>query len=147
MSVTYIGADLRRRVVARAEEICEYCLLAEDDTFYGCAADHIISEKHGGGTDDENLAYACVCCNQAKGSDIGSINWDTEEFVRFYNPRMDRWADHFELVGNRIEGLTPIGLVTARILGFNTGERVLERQSLQSIGRYPSTAAMRRMQA
>jgi 5-methylcytosine-specific restriction endonuclease McrA len=83
MSVTYIGVELRRRVVARAEEICEYCLIAEIDTFYGCEADHIISEKHGGGTDDENLAYACVCCNQAKGSDIGSINWETEEFVRF----------------------------------------------------------------
>ena len=146
MSVTHIGAELRRRVVARAEEICEYCLIAEDDTFYGCEADHIVSEKHGGGTDDENLAYACVCCNQAKGSDIGSIRWDTREFVRFYNPRTDRWADHFELVGNRIEGLTSIGLVTARILGFNSGARVLERQSLQRIGRYPSAAAMRRMQ-
>jgi HNH endonuclease len=147
MSVTYIAVDLRRRVVARAEEICEYCLIAEEDTFYGCEADHIISEKHGGRTDAENLAYACVYCNQAKGSDIGSINWDTQEFVRFYNPRTDRWADHFELVGSRIEGLTPIGLVTARILGFDTAERVLERQTLQGVGRFPSTAAMKRMQA
>lgn len=105
MSVTYIAADLRRRIVARAEEICEYCLIAEDDTFYGCEADHIVSEKHGGRTDAENLAYACVSCNQAKGSDIGSINWDTQEFIRFYNPRTDRWAEHFELVGSRIEGL------------------------------------------
>lgn len=46
MSVTYIRAELRRQVVARAEGICEYCLIAEDDTFYGCEADHIISEKH-----------------------------------------------------------------------------------------------------
>ena len=147
MSVTYIGAELRRRVVARANEICEYCLIAEDDTFYGCEADHIISEKHGGLTDAENLAYACVSCNQAKGSDIGSINWDTQEFVRFYNPRTDRWADHFELVGSRIQGLTAVGLVTARILGFNSAERMLERQTLQAIGRYPSASAMRRMQA
>jgi 5-methylcytosine-specific restriction endonuclease McrA len=72
MSVTYIGAELRRRVVARAEGICEYCLIAEDDTFYGCEADHIISEKHGGPTDAENLALACVSCNQSKGSDVGS---------------------------------------------------------------------------
>jgi len=56
-------------------------------------------------------------------------------------------ADHFELVGSRIEGLTPIGLVTARILGFNIAERVLERQTLQGMGRYPSAATMRRMQA
>lgn len=147
MSVTYISADLRRLVVARSEEICEYCLIAEADTFYGCEADHIISEKHGGRTAADNLAYACVCCNQAKGSDIGSMHWETEAFVRFFNPRADRWADHFELVGRRIEGLTPIGVVTARILAFNSGERTLERQTLQSIGRYPSDAAMRRMQA
>src|SRR5260370_32996932 len=146
MSMTYIAADLRRRVVARAEEICEYCLIAEDDTFYGCEADHIISEKHCGRTDAENLAYACVCCNQAKGSDIGSITWDTQALVRFFNPRTDRWAHHFELVGRPIEALTPVGLVIARILGFNSAERVLERQTLQGMGRYPSAAAMKRMQ-
>lgn len=99
MSVTYIPAELRRQVVARAGELCEYCLIAEDDTFYGCEVDHIISEKHGGRTDFENLALACVCCNQAKGSDIGSIRWESQEFVRFFNPRTDCWADHFELVG------------------------------------------------
>jgi HNH endonuclease len=146
MSVTYISAELRRRVVARAEEICEYCLIAEDDTFFGCEADHIVSEKHGGPTEVENLSYACVSCNQAKGSDIGSIDWETQEYTRFFNPRTDRWADHFELVGNRIEGFTPIGHVTARILRFNTAERRLERQLLQSVARYPSDAAMRRMQ-
>ena len=146
MSVTYISADLRRFVVARAEHICEYCLIAEEDTFYGCEADHIISEKHGGSTDGDNLALACVFCNQAKGSDVGSIHWETHTFVRFYNPRSDRWADHFELVGNRIEGITPIGAVTARILGFNSAERLLERQTLQDLGRYPAPAALKRMQ-
>ncbi|SRR6266568_423452 len=145
MSVTYITAEVRRLVVARAEGICEYCLIAEDDTFYGCEADHIISEKHGGSTDADNLANACVFCNQAKGSDVGSIHWETNTFVRFFNPRTDTWADHFELVGAHIEALTPIGSVTARLLGFNTGERVLERKTLQDVNRYPSAAALKRM--
>src|SRR5437763_17095160 len=123
MSVTYIPADLRRLVVARAEDLCEYCLIAEEDMFYGGEADHIISEKHGGSTDAENLAYACVFCKQSKGSDVGSIHWETNSYVRFFNPRMDAWADHFELVGSRIEALTPIGLVTAQILGLNNVER------------------------
>jgi len=131
--------------MTRAEGVCEYCLIAEDDTFYGCEIDHIISEKHGGPTEDDNLAWACIVCNQAKGSDIGSINWDTGAFVRFFNPRRDRWADHFALMGSRIEGKTPIGAVTAKILGFNSGERLLERQALQAINRYPSAVASRRM--
>lgn len=45
MSKTYINAALRQEVVARANQLCEYCLLHEDDTYYGCQVDHIISEN------------------------------------------------------------------------------------------------------
>lgn len=145
MSVTYIAADLPRLVVARAEGICEYCLIAEDDTFYGCEADHIISEKHGGATNADNLAVACVFCNQAKGSDVGSIDSGSNTFARFFNPRTDAWSDHFALVEARIEGTAPIGIVTAKIPGFNTADRVSERRILQSSGRYPSAAALKRI--
>ncbi|HEY2909799.1 MAG TPA: HNH endonuclease signature motif containing protein [Gemmataceae bacterium] len=143
--MTYIPAELRRLVVARAEGICEYCLIAEDDTFYGCEADHILSEKHGGATDADNLAMACVFCNQAKGSDIGSIDWESNAFVRFFNPRTDAWAEHFALINSRIEGISPVGIVTARILGYNAVDRVLERRTLQGSGRYPCAAALRRI--
>ena len=147
MSVTYISVELRRLVVARAEGLCEYCLIAEDDTFYGCEVDHIISEKHAGPTEADNLAYACVFCNQAKGSDVGSIQWESGEFVRFFNPRTDRWAAHFLLAGSRIEGVTTIGGVTANILAFNSSERLLERETLQRMDRYPNTTALGRMRA
>jgi hypothetical protein len=147
MSVTYIGAELRRLVVARAEGLCEYCLIADEDTFYGCEVDHIISEKHGGLTEQDNLCSACVFCNQFKGSDVGSIHWESGQFVRFFNPRTDRWGDHFVLVGSQIEGLNPIGAVTVAILGFNSSERLLERLTLQGMSRYPSPAARNRMRS
>jgi hypothetical protein len=147
VSVTYVSAELRRLVLARSGGLCEYCLIAEEDTFYGCQIDHVISEKHGGPTQEDNLAYACLSCNQAKGSDVGSIHWETGQFVRFFNPRTDRWADHFALVGNRIDAVTAIGAVTARILGFNGAERLLERQMLQGLRRYPNPAAQNRMRA
>jgi hypothetical protein len=146
MSVTYIGAEIRRLVVERSEGLCEYCLIAEEDTFLGCQLDHIISEKHRGATLSENLANACVFCNQAKGTDIGSIHWDSGELIRFFNPRTDRWSDHFALSGYRIEPRTEVGTVTARILSFNSVERLLERQALQLLDRYPNAAARRRLQ-
>jgi 5-methylcytosine-specific restriction endonuclease McrA len=62
--------------------LCEYCLIAEADTFYGCQVDHIISLKHGGSSEVDNLAYACGPRNRAKGSDVGSIS-TTGEFTRF----------------------------------------------------------------
>jgi hypothetical protein len=88
-----------------------------------------------------------VFCNQAKGSDVGSIHRETGEFVRFFNPRTDRWADHMVLVGNQIDGVTTIGILTAEILGFNGGERLLERRTLQGMNRYPNSAARKRMRA
>lgn len=134
---SYIGAEMRRSTIARAGERCEYCLIRESDTFFGCEVDHIISVKHGGSSDSNNLAYACMFCNRQKGSDLGSIVWRTGELVRFFNPRVDRWMDHFALEGARIDPLTDIGEVTARILEFNSEERILEREELISAGRYP----------
>jgi hypothetical protein len=145
MSSTYISVELRRLVATRADRICEYCLIHEDDTVFGCQVDHIIGEKHGGPTIADNLAFACTFCNRYKGSDIGSIVWATGEYCRFFHPRIDFWVDHFALDDLHISPLTAIGEVTARILDLNSSERLLERQALQDVGRYPTPAAMLRM--
>jgi hypothetical protein len=131
----WISAELRQIIADRANELCEYCLIAEADTFYGCEVDHIISLKHGGSTEPDNLAYACALCNRAKGSDIGSIS-STGEFSRFYNPRTDRWSEHFRLEGSTIRPLTTTGEVTARLLGFNESARVHEREEMIRFGKY-----------
>ncbi len=141
MSKTYVPADLRQRVSARASRCCEYCLIHEDDSYYAVQVDHIISEKRGGRTEEDNLALACVVCNRAKGSGVGSIDWHTNTFVRFYNPRTDRWTSHFNLDGVQIIPLTDIARVTERLLQFNIRERLLEREILQMIGRYPPEGA------
>ena len=142
---SYVSAALRRVVVARADGLCEYCLIHEDDTVFGCEVDHVISAKHGGTTDADNLAYACAFCNRAKGSDIGSVVQGTGLYVRFFHPRLDRWTEHFRLDDVMIRALSDIGEVTARLLAFNTGERLLERQVLREVGRYPGVAARARM--
>ena len=85
---SYVSAALRRLVAERAAYLCEYCLLHEEDTFFGCEVDHIISEKHGGPTVAENLAYACAFCNRAKGSDVGSIVWLLGPSVGFSIPAL-----------------------------------------------------------
>lgn len=138
---SYVSEELRRLVADRANRLCEYCLIHEDDCFFGCEVDHIISLKHSGPTEALNLAYACSFCNRNKGSDISSVAGVTGELVRFFNPRIDSWSEHFRLDGNLIEPLTSIGEATARILKFNEIERVLERQTLIVIRRYPSKPA------
>lgn len=139
---SYVSAGLRRLVTARANRVCEYCLIHEDDTELGCQVDHVIAEKHGGQTVAENLCYACTFCNRAKGTDLGSISTDTGVLTRFYSPRDDRWTDHFAIHGVRIDSRTSIGEVTVRILGLNDIDRILERNVLKQLGRYPSPEAL-----
>src|SRR5215471_18776418 len=142
---SYVSSELRSLVATRADHLCEYCLIHEDDTFLGCTIDHIISLKHGGPTEAENLAYCCPFCNRHKGSDLGSLSKATGEFVRFFNPRIDRWSACFVLRGDIIHPLTDSGEATGTILKFNDAERVLERETLRRVGRYPTSAALKRM--
>lgn len=41
---SYVSLELRRLVESRAHGVCEYCLIHEDDTYFGCQVEHIISE-------------------------------------------------------------------------------------------------------
>jgi hypothetical protein len=142
---SYVSAELRRLVETRANHVCEYCLIHERDTYFGCQVEHIIAEKHGGSTASENLAYACAYCNRAKGTDIGTVALGSRELTRFFNPRIDLWLDHFLLDGVFLQPRTVIGEATAKILRFNDAERVFERQTLASVDRYPSIEAMQRI--
>jgi hypothetical protein len=145
VSRPYVSLELRRLVADRADYLCEYCLIPEAYRSSTYQVDHIISVKHGGSTTADNLSYACIYCNLQKGSDLGSINWQTGELVRFFNPRRDFWGEHFRLNEAVIEPLCDIGEVTVRIFDFNNGDRTLERQALMEVGIYPSESALRRM--
>ena len=139
-----ISDPLRLLVRSRADSLCEYCLIHEDDCLFILQVDHIISVKHGGAAGLENLALACIFCNRQKGSDVGTILADGS-FTRFFNPRTDSWAAHFRLAGALIEPLTAVGEATARILRFNDEERVAEREEWIAQGRYPALSALARM--
>jgi hypothetical protein len=142
MSSKYISTDLRNLVASRANYVCEYCLISEEDTFFGCQVEHIISRKHGGRSEPENLAYSCVFCNRFKGSDITSLSAETSELIRFYNPRIDRWREHFILIGVTIMHNTAMAEATVRILQMNSEERLLEREILRRRSRYLSESAL-----
>jgi hypothetical protein len=135
-----ITEALRHEVARRAHHCCEYCLIHESDLAFRPQVDHIVSRKHGGLSDIENLAYACVLCNRGKGSDVTSIDSGSGEIVRLFHPRHDAWADHFQLDGNRIRGLSDAGIATAELLKFNAPERIAERRILQALGSYPTKA-------
>jgi hypothetical protein len=120
-----VTSEIKRIIAARANLVCEYCLIAEADAYYAFQVEHIISRKHSGSSELHNLALACVFCNRHKGSDIASLTPETGDLVSFYNPRVDRWRDHFRLEGVRIEALSSIGEATIRILQMNHEDQIL----------------------
>jgi hypothetical protein len=54
-----------------------------------------------------------------------------------FNPRSQAWQEHFALEGPRIVGLTAIGRATVALLRLNAPRRVMQRQLLMRVGRYP----------
>lgn len=132
----YISEKLRLDVALLANFRCEYCRIHEDDLFFSYQIDHIISIKHGGETNLENLAYSCSMCNQNKGSNLGTYLPDSKRLVRLFHPRKDTWKTHFNVNDGEIIGKTKIGLATVKVLDLNNVDRVILRQILIESGRY-----------
>jgi hypothetical protein len=132
-----VSDALKHEVIERAGGRCEYCLLHQQDSIKTHEVDHIAARKHGGETDSENLCLSCVNCNRHKGSDLTSLDPETGEIIPLFHPRRDMWDDHFRLDGPRIVPLTAKGRVTAFLLQMNVPDRLIEREILIRLGRYP----------
>jgi hypothetical protein len=126
----YISEQLRSLVTQRADRRCEYCLVHEDDMFWRYHIDHIISQKHGGVTEEHNLAYCCSVCNQCKGSNLGTYLPNSQRLIRLFNPRKDKWHLHFEILEGVFIAKTKIAEATIKVLNLNDIDRVILRQSL-----------------
>lgn len=135
--MSYIPEALRLLVVERAGHCCEYCLIRQQDTLYTHEVDHIIPEKHRGATSEDNLCLACLECNRYKGSDFGSFDPETGQITSLFNPRQQKWDEHFRLEDAHIIPLSPEGRVTVFVLKLNDEIRVRARRALLEVGHYP----------
>ena len=128
-------AEVRSLVRERAQNRCEYCRLPQSAApFFAFHVEHIRAKQHGGLDDTENLALACPDCNAHKGPNLTSIDPESDQYVRLFNPRIDRWDDHFQTQGPFIAGTTPIGRATVSLLTMNESERLQMRAELQQTG-------------
>lgn len=134
------NADVREVVRMRAGDACEYCLLPTIGRFQ---IEHIVPpgrwnqyragrvlgvpprEDRGGPSHLDNYAWSCPFCNEAKAERMTHVTGRTA--VRFFDPRYDRWPDHFVFLPGSdyifIVGATEIGRATAGPAGlhFNAG--------------------------
>lgn len=128
----------RKAVADRAEGLCEYCRLPGTESVLPHEIDHIRARKHRSPTTLQNSAWACAQCNGAKGSDATSYDPETDELVRLYNPRADKWKEHFVWEGPVLRGKTSIARATITLLRINDPVRIETRRLLMAAGLYPT---------
>lgn len=133
-----VPAALRRLVIERAGERCEYCGLAQDGQEAAFHVDHVIPRKEGGETDLPNLALACVSCSLRKAARRTAIDPETGEEVQLFSPRKDSWPDHFQWQGVALLGLTGTGRATIEALQMNRPLALAIRREETVLGRGPS---------
>ncbi|MBD2256260.1 HNH endonuclease signature motif containing protein [Pseudanabaena sp. FACHB-2040] len=134
-----IPAEMQRQVRRRAKFLCEYCHASEQWQYVQFTIDHIIPLTAGGSDDLENLALACFHCNRRKSNRQAVTDFQTGVEVALFNPRLQRWHDHFAWSSDLLEvvGLTPTGRATVTALALNRDRILAIRATDLAIGRHP----------
>ncbi|HEX4950711.1 MAG TPA: HNH endonuclease [Blastocatellia bacterium] len=139
MTKKYIPVELRRLVVERARNTCEYCRYPGRYAPQTPPVDHIIPEIAGGRTTAENLAQSCQGCNGHKATRTSAIDPVTGHIVSLFHPRQQQWREHFAWSEDylQITGLTATGRETVEALQLNRDGLVNMRRVLYAIGEHP----------
>lgn len=134
-----ISAELRTLVTARANGHCEYCQSPESFATERFSIEHIEPRATGGLTIAENLALACQGCNGHKATRTAAVDHETKTSVPLFDPRQQRWQEHFVWSENhlRIIGLTPTGRATITLLHLNRPSLLRLRGALIAINAHP----------
>src|SRR5688572_25367009 len=103
-----IPARLRRQVIQRAGDRCEYCRLSQAGQEAAFHIDHVLPLNSGGKTTLANLALACVSCSLRKGARLTAIDSQTGRETPLFNPRKDVWRLHFRWSGVRAVGISAV---------------------------------------
>ena len=97
-----IPATVRREVVQRAGNRCEYCGLSQAGQEAVFHVDHIIPIAADGPTVLDNLALACVSCSLRKGARRTVVDPESGQEVPLFDPRRDVCRKRFRWVGPRV---------------------------------------------
>jgi hypothetical protein len=139
MPTERVAAALRRVVMERARDHCEYCRIPGSFATQSFTVEHIAPRDAGGETVLSNLAWACFGCNGHKHTATRGADPDTNEKVAQFHPRQQPWSHHFAWSDDlaRVVGKTPCGRATIEVLHLNRTGLVNLRRVLVAGGYHP----------
>ena len=134
-----VSLKVRQFVTNRASGCCEYCMSQENYASQSFSIEHILPLALGGDDDLENLALACQGCNNFKFTKLSALDSETNTVVSLFNPRKNRWNDHFQWNKHFtvIIGTTPIGRATIKALQLNRDNLINQRIVYRAYGIHP----------
>jgi len=136
--MTAIPASLRRLVIERSENRCEYCKISQIGQVATFHIDHVVPVAAGGQTTPDNLALACVSCSLRKGARQILKDPETREMVSIFNPRQQKWKEHFTWNDVQLFGLSATGRATVEALNLNRPIMLAIRSEEKLLGRHPA---------
>jgi hypothetical protein len=128
-----VPRQLQLAVARRALYRCEYCQSPARVCPDSLSVEHVVPRSAGGPSESANLALACQGCNNRKYTATTALDPITSIEVPLFNPRLDRWEDHFAYSADmdRIIGLSPVGRATVERLQLNRDSVVNLRRLLR----------------
>jgi HNH endonuclease len=139
MSKVRVPKSIRKAVIERAKDCCEYRVGQQAYSMDTFSIEHTFPRSKGGTNDFNNLALSCQGCNTCKHTYIDAIDPETNQTVPLYNPRKNKWEEHFSWSEDYtlILGLTPTGRATIDLLQLNRLGNQNLRQVLYLTGYHP----------
>jgi len=126
-----------RDVEARAGQRCEYCRMHQSLQGATFHVEHITPTAAAGSDEMSNLAWACPSCNLKKSNRQTIVDPETGQAVPLFNPRTDRWEDHFVWSGYTVVGQTPVGRALVEAFDLNNPRRLLIREAEEYFELFP----------
>lgn len=114
MARTRLSPQVKARILELSGGRCEYCRSQVRFSPIPFSFDHIRPAARGGTDDLHNIAFACQACNSYKYISTAAIDPITGQSVPLFNPRIDRWHDHFTWSEDYsvVAGITSVGRAT-----------------------------------
>jgi hypothetical protein len=130
---------VRDLVFRRAQGRCEFCRSPAAFAHQSFSLEHIRPRSRQGNERPGNLALSCQGCNNHKYNQTKARDPVSNEEVRLFNPRRDKWATHFAWTDDatQILGLTAIGRATVEALELNREALINLRGVLVKAGEHP----------
>ncbi len=132
-------AKIKKKVSQRANYLCEYCLLPQNYSPSTFELEHILPISKGGKTILKNLAWSCSGCNKHKYNKISKTDSETNKEIPLFNPRNDKWNEHFSWSKDFTEiiPLTTKGKITIQALKLNRRGLKNLRKLIHLVGEHP----------